>query len=283
LLVLANLRKSSRTLFVRNYLLNWLLEKRNKAHITTLCFITKNRQPMIKFFRKIRYDLMEKNKTAQYLKYAIGEIILVVIGILIALQINNANELLKSKNIKQNYYIQIAADLDKEIENINARVIYLDTCITTLDRYFETVARSNLAPKKIIKELSKVKFSFRRLAFNTNTIQTLESTGDMKLMPTQIRNALIELKRKQEQIFRVGKGNYEIYLNSAVKGQQLGFHRIVDKKTSLGVENNIPEIILTMEGGLILKDLTDKHVKETLLEMLTKINKIKELIALDLQ
>jgi len=47
---------------------------------------------MIKFFRKIRYDLMEKNRTGKYLKYAIGEIILVVIGILIALQINNWNE-----------------------------------------------------------------------------------------------------------------------------------------------------------------------------------------------
>ena len=47
---------------------------------------------MIKFFRNIRKDLMEKNKTRRYFKYAIGEIILVVIGILIALQINNWNE-----------------------------------------------------------------------------------------------------------------------------------------------------------------------------------------------
>ncbi len=47
---------------------------------------------MIKFFRKIRYDLMEQNKTGKYLKYAIGEIVLVVIGILIALSINNWNE-----------------------------------------------------------------------------------------------------------------------------------------------------------------------------------------------
>ena len=47
---------------------------------------------MIKFFRKIRYDLMEKNKTGKYLKYAIGEIVLVVIGILIALQLNNWNQ-----------------------------------------------------------------------------------------------------------------------------------------------------------------------------------------------
>lgn len=47
---------------------------------------------MIKLFRKIRKKLLEKGKTATYLKYAIGEIVLVVIGILIALQINNWNE-----------------------------------------------------------------------------------------------------------------------------------------------------------------------------------------------
>lgn len=47
---------------------------------------------MFKLFRKIRYNLMSENKTGKYFKYAIGEIILVVIGILIALQINNWNQ-----------------------------------------------------------------------------------------------------------------------------------------------------------------------------------------------
>lgn len=47
---------------------------------------------MIKFFRKIRYDLMEKNKTGKYFKYAIGEIVLVMIGILLALQVSNWNQ-----------------------------------------------------------------------------------------------------------------------------------------------------------------------------------------------
>jgi len=46
---------------------------------------------MIKFFRKIRQNLLSEGKTGKYLKYAIGEIVLVVIGILIALQINNWN------------------------------------------------------------------------------------------------------------------------------------------------------------------------------------------------
>ena len=52
---------------------------------------------MIKFFRKIRQNMIKDNRTKKYLLYAIGEIVLVVIGILIALQINNANEIQKNK------------------------------------------------------------------------------------------------------------------------------------------------------------------------------------------
>ena len=56
---------------------------------------------MIKFFRKIRQNLLIENKTGKYFKYAIGEIILVVIGILIALSINNWNQQRISHNKEQ--------------------------------------------------------------------------------------------------------------------------------------------------------------------------------------
>ncbi|MGF1556771.1 hypothetical protein [Paucihalobacter sp.] len=52
---------------------------------------------MIKFFRRIRQNLLAKGKTVQYFKYAVGEIVLVFIGILIALQVNNCNEDRKTK------------------------------------------------------------------------------------------------------------------------------------------------------------------------------------------
>ena len=58
---------------------------------------------------------MEKNKTGKYLKYAIGEIVLVVIGILIALQINNWNENRKLENRRQEYYSQLLDDLNNDI------------------------------------------------------------------------------------------------------------------------------------------------------------------------
>jgi hypothetical protein len=62
---------------------------------------------MIKFFRKIRQNLLMENKTGKYLRYAIGEIVLVVIGILIALSINNWNENRKIRNTEQQYLLAL--------------------------------------------------------------------------------------------------------------------------------------------------------------------------------
>ena len=73
---------------------------------------------MIKFFRKIRYNLIDKNKTGKYLKYAIGEIVLVVIGILIALSINTWNENRKNKISESEYYCKILADFELDRKNI---------------------------------------------------------------------------------------------------------------------------------------------------------------------
>jgi hypothetical protein len=71
---------------------------------------------MIKFFRQLRYKSMNQNKSGKYFKYAIGEIFLVVIGILIALSINNWNqtrlEHIEGKEILNN----LKEDFQKAIE-----------------------------------------------------------------------------------------------------------------------------------------------------------------------
>ncbi len=61
----------------------------------------------MKFFRKIRYDLIRKSNTGKYFKYAIGEILLVVVGILIALQINNWNQARKDDKVLKEYLVKI--------------------------------------------------------------------------------------------------------------------------------------------------------------------------------
>ena len=74
---------------------------------------------MIKFFRKIRQGLVSQNKFNKYLIYAIGEIILVVIGILIALQINNWNEERKSANYTKLLFNKTLQELKFNIEKAN--------------------------------------------------------------------------------------------------------------------------------------------------------------------
>ena len=69
---------------------------------------------MIKFFRTIRKSLLAEGKTGKYLKYAVGEIILVVIGILIALQINNWNEWRKERVLEINTLVEIEENLNSK-------------------------------------------------------------------------------------------------------------------------------------------------------------------------
>ena len=78
---------------------------------------------MFKFFRKIRLDLMAQNKTGKYFKYAIGEIILVVIGILIALAISNWNSERLNDNRNKALLTKLIKELDLNIE----RATLLDT------------------------------------------------------------------------------------------------------------------------------------------------------------
>ncbi len=70
---------------------------------------------MIKFFRKIRQKLLSEGKTGKYFKYAIGEIVLVVIGILIALQINNWNEKNQQREKEKVILKNLKTSLEKDI------------------------------------------------------------------------------------------------------------------------------------------------------------------------
>jgi hypothetical protein len=69
---------------------------------------------MIKFFRNIRQNLLNEGKTSKYFKYAIGEIVLVVIGILIALSINNWNEQRKHNHNLRGIYSNLLLDIKSD-------------------------------------------------------------------------------------------------------------------------------------------------------------------------
>tara|TARA_R110001592_G_scaffold328230_1_gene609675 strand:+ start:242 stop:985 length:744 start_codon:yes stop_codon:yes gene_type:complete len=88
---------------------------------------------MIKFFRKIRQKMLTENKFSKYLLYAIGEIILVVIGILIALQVNNWNQNINSKNELTQIVKEVRNDLDKDIEFLTMMIKISEETINSID------------------------------------------------------------------------------------------------------------------------------------------------------
>lgn len=77
---------------------------------------------MINFFRRIRLDLMKKKQTGKYLTYALGEIVLVVIGILIALQINNMNEQRKDRVTEQKMLAQLRGEFKSNLRQLDSKI-----------------------------------------------------------------------------------------------------------------------------------------------------------------
>ena len=96
---------------------------------------------MIKLFRKIRQTLLSEGKTGKYLKYAIGEIVLVVIGILIALSINNWNENRKRQNEELFLLLDIKKNLETMQIDFTADTIYNTNCIVQYSRLENYMAK----------------------------------------------------------------------------------------------------------------------------------------------
>ena len=121
---------------------------------------------MIKFFRKIRQKLLAKNKFSKYLIYAIGEIVLVVIGILIALQINNWNEQQKTKSNQEKYLTLLKTEAINNLNQVKktkeaAKTMHLwqIKIFNLIDSYQDTITEDNLS--KTFGKVFSDTFKFR--------------------------------------------------------------------------------------------------------------------------
>lgn len=102
---------------------------------------------MIKFFRNIRQHLLNEGKTSKYLKYAIGEIVLVVIGILIALQINNWNETRKERIQETILLEQLLSDFNSNLEQLDQKISMRVDFTNSAKQLFKYIDNSSLATK----------------------------------------------------------------------------------------------------------------------------------------
>ena len=157
---------------------------------------------MIKFFRRIRYDLMEKNKTGKYLKYAIGEIILVVIGILIALSINNWNETKKQEQRAIIYANKIINDIETDLKNVDSLVVIGQRNIKEIENYFNYFENQDpVNISALIDSCSHViKDVMRKYRYtpNNHTFKDMQASGNSTLLSEDQKQALVTLSNTQD-------------------------------------------------------------------------------------
>ena len=147
---------------------------------------------MIKFFRKIRYDLMEKNKTGKYLKYAVGEIILVVIGILIALQINNWNEQRKLIQLELNAMSEVRDDLVYSMDDIIQNLGLMTNWLESAWKIKRLIKTSEVFPDSLGADLLKMTRD-EYLFASSKTYSALQSAGFKVIKNDEIRGRLDNL------------------------------------------------------------------------------------------
>ncbi len=143
---------------------------------------------MMKLFRKIRKKLLTENKFIKYLLYAIGEIILVVIGILIALSINNSNELKKTRNAEKVYLKEIKSDLIQDtlllsqvIKDHKWRIAQLMSQDTTIDFIFGEII-GELPKVEGVSELEYIFFTDRKFRPKIGTYNSMISEGKSNII-----------------------------------------------------------------------------------------------------
>lgn len=138
---------------------------------------------MIKFLQKIRYDPMSENKTVKYLKYAFGEIVLVAIGILIALGVNNWNENRKNTITEQKYLIALLEDFEINLLKSNEIIKRIGDDIPQLIGLLEQSAleKSTISVDSINNAFSKVN-NMPTYSSTDRTYNNLVGSGDLKII-----------------------------------------------------------------------------------------------------
>ena len=156
---------------------------------------------MIKFFRHIRQNLiMENNKTGKYLKYAIGEIVLVVIGILIALQINNWNQDRLASIEEQNIYKNLNTEFKTNKSLLQDDITQNSNSLSAGKKLMELIGSDETFLKTInIDSLIFNFFESSDINFSENTILEIIQSGKMQYIKNDsIKNLIYDWTQKKE-------------------------------------------------------------------------------------
>ena len=243
---------------------------------------------MIKFFRSIRQNMIKENRTSKYLLYAIGEIVLVVIGILIALSINNWNQKRIEQDKEHIYITNIKRDLEHQLDSIDVHLSfekkYIDKAKPFLDSFFKNDRLT--VDSSIMRNLSEL--TERKTFVRTDPTYTdLISSGNIDLLrDNSLKNKLIIYYQNLERIEKVIQNNNTQLIDQAFVSKIIGLILYNDGKLPLSkrLVDISKKILQKEENEILIVNLTSfrqslaiRHT-QLLLELKTQTKELLDII-----
>ena len=243
---------------------------------------------MIKIFRNIRKQLASENKVMAYLRYAIGEILLVVIGILIALQVNNWNEHRK-QNIQKNLIIKsLVTDLSMDTLMISKTLNTLRKDTTEVMGFVNRMSRSDVMLDTLI-QIARFEFDPKihvTVTFNDNTFRSLLSTGNINILDKWMQDEILQLNLMHDDNISRSDLNIRAYVNQVISYERM--YPLSDYG-NISPHSNLADAIwrkvkfeqlgIDLNALLAIRNITDiyaigqlKNIQEKTKQILKKIN-----------
>ena len=170
---------------------------------------------MFRFFRNIRHPshkatdgtpaLLAENKTVRYLKYAVGEVLLIMVGILLALQIQNWNEGRKDRIEEREAVVRLDEELEKAFIYLSGSLERIKGKASDLNK-IQKVLKGRLIEDKyaFLSDIAKtMRYSWAHPDFPRTAFEEINSSGKISLIQnTELRNQIQDLYRRWEMVER---------------------------------------------------------------------------------
>lgn len=229
---------------------------------------------MFKFFRKIRYQLLKEDKTKRYIKYALGEIILVVIGILIALQVNEWNASRKAQARKSLLLNGLQVEFNVNLNQLDRVLYYNNKVVRSTYQFLHTDINQGAAlPIDTLRERLQNTSWLWTFDAQNGALRSGISSGDIHLIKN---DTLIDLLFSWPDVVADAKENEDRHINYRLESIDV-INRFVRSVDYRGVEH--PELGTSkFESdyiGLISDPLFEDYMSERHTHTLDAVNELE--------
>lgn len=194
---------------------------------------------MISFFRKIRQELFKNSsetslpngKTGQYLKYAFGEIILVVIGILIALQINNWQNQDKENQLERRYISNLINDLKNDSAALHSNFLKLKIQATSKDKLYQIFNGNSNESDSLLVHFKRQWFPITPYSPVKSTFDEMISNSHLGLIkPDTLRESILKLYARYDAFAKL-EDFQSLFFNNTMDELQKRVPNLLDPST----------------------------------------------------